>query len=213
MSSPALVSLPPVPAKHRRYLRNYIIDKRLQLRYIAAVSLASAAICALLGWMIWAQRAQASQTIRRSLVEAADFVGPTQQAEILQHLTGSDTTVLLRMALVCGGLIVVLSGVLVVMTHKAAGPLFVIGSYFDKLASGRLPLVKNLRRGDEFKTFHRKFRDMCNALRARAEQDADLYSAFIAACVAAGVDESGALGHSLEELRKQRREKEESLEG
>ena len=213
MSSSALAPVPPLPLKHRRYLRNYIIDKRLQLRYIAVVSLASGAICALLGWMIWSQRAQASQTIRRSLVEAADFIGPTQQAEILQHLTGSDTTVLLRMGLVCFGLIVVLSGVLVVMTHKAAGPLFVIGSHFDKLASGRLPLVKNLRRGDEFKTFHKKFRDMCNALRMRAEQDADVYAAFLAACAAAGVDESGALGHSLDELRKQKREKEESLEG
>jgi hypothetical protein len=118
-----------------------------------------------------------------------------------------------RMGLVCGGLIIVLSGVLLVMTHKAAGPLYVIGSYFDTLASGRLPLVKNLRRGDEFKTFHKKFRDMCNALRGRAEQDAELYSAFLAACTAAGVDESGAVGHSLDELRKQRREKEESLEG
>ena len=212
-NSDDFVPMPPMPVKHRRYLRNYIIDKRLQLRYIAVVSLLSAAISGLLGWMIWSQRAQASQTIRRSLVEAADFVGPSQQAEILQHLTGSDTTVLLRMALVCGALILVLSGVLVVMTHKVAGPLYVIGGYFDKLAAGRVPLVHNLRRGDEFKSFHRKFKDMCNALRFRAEEDATIYGAFLTACAEARIDESGAVGHSLEELRRQKREKEESLHG
>src|SRR5262249_44450275 len=157
LDSQDLAPVVPPPLKHKRYLRNYIIDKRLQLRYIAVVPLASAAICTPLGYMIWAQRAQASQTIRRSLAQAADFIGPSQQAEILAHLAGSDTTVLVRMALVCGALILVLSGVLVVMTHKAAGPLYVIGGYFDKLFAGKLPLVHNLRRGDEFKTFHKKF--------------------------------------------------------
>ena len=210
---PEAAPLSPLPAKHRRYLRHYIIDKRLQLRYIAIVSLLSAAISTLLGWLIWSQRAQASQTIRNSLLQAGDFIGPTQQAEILQHLTGSDTTVLVRMGLVCGALIIVLSAVLLVMTHKVAGPLYVIGNYFDKLASGRLPLVHNLRRGDEFKTFHKKFKDMCNALRVRAEEDAEIYGLFLAACAQAKVDESGALGHGLEEMRRSKKEKEESLLG
>lgn len=210
---PELAPLSSMPVKHRRYLRHYIIDKRLQLRYIAIVSLLSAAISTLLGWLIWSQRAQASQTIRNSLLQAGDFVGPSQQAEILQHLAGSDTTVLVRMGLVCGALIIVLSAVLLVMTHKVAGPLYVIGNYFDKLANGRLPLVHNLRRGDEFKTFHKKFKDMCNALRVRAEEDSEIYGLFLAECGQAKVDESGALGHGLEEMRKSKREKEDSLLG
>src|SRR5262249_31770693 len=147
---------------------NYIIDKRLQLRYIAGVSLLSAAISALLGWIIWTQRTQASRTIIRSL-EVVDWLEADQKTEIVSHLTGSDFSVLVRMGLVCGGLILVLSLFLVVMTHKAAGPLHVIGAYFDELAAGKLPVVHNLRRGDEFKVFHKKFKDMCNALRRRAE--------------------------------------------
>jgi hypothetical protein len=200
----------PLPVRHRRHLRNYIIDKNLQLRYIGFVSLLSAAISALLGYLIWSQRSQASGTIIRSL-DAVDWIDREQKAEIIAHLTGSDLTVLLRMGLVCAGLIVVLSAVLVVMTHKAAGPLYVIGGYFDQLAAGRLPLVHNLRRGDEFKVFHKKFKDMCNALRGRAEEDMEAYARFLAACAAAKVDESGAVGHSLEELRRLRREKEASL--
>jgi hypothetical protein len=209
-TSAAPLSLAPV--KHRRHLRNYIVDSRLQLRYIGVVSLLSAAISTLLGWIIWSQRSQASRTIIRSL-EAVDWLGPEQKADIVQHLTGSDLTVLLRMGLVCGGLIVILSLCLVVMTHKVAGPLYVIGNYFDALAAGRLPLVHNLRRGDEFQSFHKKFKDMCNALRVRAEQDIEIAGAFLRACKAANVDESGAVGHGLEDLRRRVREKEASLLG
>ena len=199
-------------ADHRRHLRNYIIDKRLQLRYIGVVSLLSAAISALLGWLIWSQRTQASRTIIRSL-EAVDWIDADEKAAIVQHLTGSDLTVLLRMGLVCAGLIIVLSLFLVIMTHKVAGPLVMIGHSFDQLAAGRLPLVHNLRRGDEFQAFHKKFKDMCNALRRRAEEDGAIMSAFVEACAAANVDESGALGHALEELRRRQREKEASLAG
>lgn len=196
--------------KHRRYLRNYIVDKSLQLRYIGIVTLISAAIATLLGWMIYSQRNQASRTIIRSL-ETADFLGTEQKAEIVQHLASSDSSVILRMGLVCAGLIVVLSLFLVVMTHKAAGPLHVIGNYFDKLAAGKLPFVHNLRRGDEFKVFHKKFKDMCNVLRQRAEEDIDAAEGFLVACARARVDESGELGHALEELRKLKKEKEASL--
>ena len=201
-----------VPEKHKRYLRNYIIDKGLQLRYIAVVTLLSAALSALLGWLIYSQRSQASDTIVRSL-ETADFLGAEQKAEIVRHLASSDLSVVTRMGLVCLGLIVVLSLFLVVITHKVAGPLHVIGNYFDRLAAGKLPLVHNLRRGDELKVFHKKFKDMCNALRYRAEQDIELGDRFVAACEAARVDESGALGHALEDLRKLSREKEASLSG
>ena len=197
---------------HKRYLRNYIIDKRLQLRYIAVVSLLSAALSALLGWLIWSQRSRASRTIVHSL-ESADFLGAEQKAEIVRHLASSDLSVVLRMGLVCLGLIVVMSIFLVVITHKVAGPLHVIGLYFDRLAAGSLPFVHNLRRGDELKVFHKKFKDMCNALRHRAEQDIDAIDRFAAACAEARVDESGALGHALEDLRKLSREKQGSLTG
>lgn len=196
----------------RRRLRNYIIDTRLQLRYIGMVTLVSAVISALLGYLIWMQRSQASRTIVHSL-ESVDFLGVQQKAEIVQHLRHSDASVLLRMGLVCGGLIIVLSMFLVVMTHKVAGPLHVIGNYLDRLTSGRLPLVHNLRHGDEFRVFHKKFKDMCNALRARAETDVDAGRAFVAACRGAGVDESGALGHALEELSQMNKDKEASLSG
>ncbi len=210
MASEAHAAQPPAPERHKRYLRHYIIDRRLQLRYIGVVSLLSAALSTLLGYLIWRQRSQASHTLVHSL-EGADFLGAEQKAEIVRHLASSDLTVVLRMGLVCAGLIVILSLFLVVMTHKVAGPLHVVAGYLDRLTAGSLPLVHNLRRGDELQTFHKKFKDMCNALRHRAEEDIAAIDGFVHACAAARVDESGAVGHALEDLRKLQREKEAAL--
>lgn len=202
---PELAPLSTAPVPHRRHLRNYIIDKRLQFRYIGAVSLLSAAISGLLGWLIWSQRNQASRTIARSL-ETVDWLPPEQKTEILHHLAGADLSVLLRMGLVCAGLIVVLSMFLLVMTHKVAGPLHMMSAAFDALAAGKLPVVHNLRRGDEFRVFHKKFSEMCNALRGRAEADAAVYESFLTACRAAAVELEG-----LDELERLAHEKAASL--
>jgi hypothetical protein len=212
LAEPDKPPTPFAPVRHKRYLRNYIIDSRLQLRYIGAVTLISAMISALLGWLIMSQRQHASRAIVRSL-ENADFLGVGHKAEIVQYLAKDDSSVLLVMGLVCAGLIVVLSMFLVVMTHKVAGPLHVIGNYLDHLTSGRLPLVHNLRHGDELQVFHKKFKDMCNALRLRAEQDIDASQAFLRACRDAKVDEAGALGHALEEVAGMVKEKETGLQG
>lgn len=194
-----------------RKLSNYLLNKSLQLRYVAFVTVMSAVISGALGYLIWRQEADASNYVLQA------FDAFTKDAElrgaISDRLQSGDDRLILEMAAAGLGLVVVLFLYLVVMTHKVAGPLYVIGNYFDKLANGRLPLVHNLRRGDEFKTFHKKFKDMCNALRVRAEEDSEIYGLFLAQCAQAKVDESGALGHGLEEMRKSKREKEDSLLG
>jgi methyl-accepting chemotaxis protein len=199
------------PVKHRRYIKNYIIDKDLQLRYIGAVTLISAAISSLLGYLIWIQRSEASQTIIQS-VNATDWVDPGLRSEIISQLHGSDIFVVLRMAGVCVGLIVVLSMFLIVMTHKVAGPLYKIGMHFDQIKDGKLPVMRDLRRGDEFQDFFKKFKGMIETLRVRTQADVEALDTFLRACDAAGASGQGELGHGLDELKKLKKEKESSLE-
>ena len=75
------------------------------------------------------------------------------------------------MALVCAALIVVLSAVLVVMTHKVAGPLFKVSMYFDRMSDGKLGVVTPLRQGDMLQDFYANFKDMHDAVRVRANAD------------------------------------------
>jgi hypothetical protein len=60
----------------------------------------------------------------------------------------------------------------VVITHRVAGPVFVMGHYLRVLAEGRFPRMRTLRRSDELKTFFRTFIDAVEALKARESRHA-----------------------------------------
>jgi methyl-accepting chemotaxis protein len=197
--------------KHRRFLRNYLLDSKLQLRYIGFVTLLSLVICAVLGSFIWYQRSYATQIIVDTL-NSADWIEPGLKEQIAGTLEGSDLTMIFKMAGVCIGLIVILSVFLVVMTHKVAGPLYKVGLYFEKIKEGKLPEIRDLRKGDEFQEFFRHFKKMCETMRERAESDVAVYQRFLAAVEKAKVPMDGDLGHSIDELGKAAKGKEDALE-
>jgi methyl-accepting chemotaxis protein len=209
-SGPELAPESAAPVKHKRYIRNYLVDRKLQLRYIGVVSLLSAAICTLLGYLIFSQQRSASQMIIDSM-KAADWIPPEVQAETIQHLHSSDLTGIAVMAGVCVGLIMVLSMFLTVMTHKVAGPLFKISMYFDQIKEGKLPKLQDLRKGDEFQDFFKKFKRMTETLRDKTESDLRAYTAFVGACESAGVPAAGELGHGIDELKKLKKDREAAL--
>lgn len=200
-----------VPAgKPKRHLRNYILDKKLQLSYVLFVALLSAAIAGTLGYFLYHQESYASNTISKSL-DDVDFLDADDKALIRNGLTKQDTNEVLVMLVVGLGLVTVLTGYLIIMTHKVAGPLFKIGLYFDRMRDGKLPKVHALRKGDHLRDFFHSFQQMDEALRQRAEAEIELYQRFLKECEAAGVPSSGEVGHRLDELRSLAKDKEQSL--
>jgi methyl-accepting chemotaxis protein len=197
--------------KHRRFLRNYLLDKKLQLRYIGFVTALSLVICAVLGYFIWYQRSYATDIIVETL-SSSEWIEPELREQIAGTLEGSDLTMIYKMVGVCVGLIVVLSFFLVIMTHKVAGPLYKVGLYFERIKEGKLPEIRDLRKGDEFQEFFRHFKKMCETMRDRAQGDLGAYAKFVAAMKKAKVPVEGDLGHSIEELEKLAKGKEDALE-
>ncbi len=172
MSDPtAATGLPsPVPrSRHQRKLSNYLLDKNLQLRYILLVTLLSAAISGALGYMIYDQSRLASESIERDLQVLT--VGDTSRQEFTSILAGKDQALIYEMVGLGLGLVVILSAYLVIMTHKVAGPLFKVSTYFEHMAEGRLGAVTPLRRGDMLQDFFGEFKTMHESLRARAQAD------------------------------------------
>src|SRR5687768_4694565 len=53
--------------KYKRKLSNYLLDKKLQLRYVLVVTILSGVIAGALGFMIYQQRRAASESIERDL--------------------------------------------------------------------------------------------------------------------------------------------------
>ncbi|MBP6628941.1 MAG: hypothetical protein KA297_05900 [Kofleriaceae bacterium] len=165
----------PVRPPYKRHLSNFLLDKRLQLRYVLLLTIVSAIISGALGYLIYRQEAAASEALAEGL---ATF---TTDTEISQNMRAGDRQLVVTMALVGVGLVVILSAYLVVMTHKVAGPLFKVSLYFDKMAAGRLGFVGNLRKGDMLVDFYGNFKEMHEAVRARFGADAEVMAALVSA--------------------------------
>ena len=190
-----------------RKLSNYLLNKSLQLRYVAFVTVMSAVISGALGYLIWRQEADASQYVLQA------FDAFTKDAElrgaISDRLQSGDDRLILTMAGAGLGLVVVLFLYLVVMTHKVAGPLYKVSRYFDEMAAGKLGNVWSLRKGDMLQDFYDKLKELHGAVRKRHQEDNEAYKKFLAACESAGIGDGGALGREVGELRAhlERREK------
>ena len=154
--------------KYKRKLANYLLDKKLQLRYVLLVTILSTVISGALGFMIYQQTTDSSDSIKKDLVA---FNEQDLQQGISGNLDDVDRKLVYEMVGFGAGLILILSAYLVIMTHKVAGPLFKVSIYFDRMAEGRLGRVTALRRGDMLVDFYTNFTEAHEALRARAQAD------------------------------------------
>jgi nitrogen fixation/metabolism regulation signal transduction histidine kinase len=85
--SPAASTKPP---KYKRRLSNYLLDKKLQLRYVLVVTILSGVIAGALGTMIYQQNSDASQSIEQDTQELSEKIRKgleKQQDEVNRQLT------------------------------------------------------------------------------------------------------------------------------
>lgn len=189
MSDPtaATPSAGPRP-KYKRKLSNFLLDKKLQLRYVIVVTLLSGMIAGALGTLIFQQQSESTESIERDL-EVLMAGGNADSADV-QNITSDyedeDRMLVYKMIAIGVGLVVILSLFLVVMTHKVAGPLFKTSMYFDRMAEGRLGVVTPLRQGDMLQDFFTHFKDAHDAVRARAIADVDAMAAAVSTLRDAG---------------------------
>jgi methyl-accepting chemotaxis protein len=199
LSSPA-----PPSSRHQRKLSNYLLDKNLQLRYILLVTILSALISGVLGYMIYAQSRLSSASIERDLQVVLTPADGSRQ-EFTSDLAGKDQALIYEMATLGLALVVILSAYLVIMTHKVAGPLFKVSQYFEQMAEGRLVTVTPLRRGDMLQDFFGDFKSMHESLRARSQADVATMERALGALRDAMADGDaggrGKLGDALEALQ------------
>ena len=134
--------------------RRYLVDRGFQLKYALLMALAGLVVAAVFG--VWLHQAHVQATAllspdaeTRALVERSDRL-----------LLGAFVAIALLLAAALG-----LLGV--VITHRVAGPVFVMGHYLQVLAQGRFPRMRTLRRSDELKTFFHTFIDAVDAMKVR----------------------------------------------
>jgi hypothetical protein len=190
--------------RHHRKISNYLIDKRLQLRYVLVVLFVSLVISGTLGYLIYQQEHRATEDLVAGLndltsedPELADY-----QRETAADIAHRDRNLALQMLGVGLGLTVIAGGYLVLMTHKVAGPLHKIGTYMHDMAGGRMHEIMPLRKGDMLQDFYLQFREMHHTVRDRLKGDADAMARFHAACTGPACELSPSARDELEELRR-----------
>ena len=197
---------PPAGGAKRQYKRrwsNYLLDKKLQLRYVLLVTILSAIISGSLGYLIYQQEHRASEDIAASLAERAKEDPENYadlQKEAVSDMASRDEALVLKMVGTGIGLVVILSLYLVLMTHKVAGPLRKVSNYFDEMSVGRVGPVWGLRRGDMLQDFFASFKEMHDAVRERLQADTAAMAKVTEAYKAAGISRTGELGDAIDAL-------------
>jgi len=127
------------------------------------VVIISSAISAGLGVLLYQAHRESSQV--------ASLDDPDLDGALRQELLQEDRRVLVYLVAFLGGLVLCLTGLGIVATHKIAGPAYAMKRKLGDIADGHLPVIRALRRGDELKEVADELRRMAQALRQREEAE------------------------------------------
>ena len=138
---------------------------------------------------------------------------PATAQELQGQFANSDRIVL--WGIIGFGIVLVLSisAVGILITHKVVGPLYKISSLFARVRDNRMmPAPAGLRKGDELQEFYSGFREMHEAVRERVVEDVKIVGGAVAAIEGSGAAGTPAVQRALDELRQLKKRKEDSLE-
>ena len=197
MEPTADMSEPAGDAKPKRHIRNYLLDKHFQLRWVLRVVFVASIIVAVMGYFLYRTVGDATEQMLAQKLGDPILTKDAQEAYILQ--AGKDKREVV-MGLV-GGLVllVVLLGVLtIVATHKIAGPVYKMRRLFSSIDGHNLQLWAKLRRADDLQEAFLDFDNMLRRIREHRQEDTEKLEA-IRALLAEGKDD-GQILRQLEEI-------------
>lgn len=182
------------PSAPRLGRRTYVVDRRFQYKYTALLAVLGAVISLVFGAMMYLAHSEALQHAVGDAPLPAEVAD--QNATLIWLIVG--ITVLMGAALAFFGLLI---------THRVAGPVYVMSHYVDVLSRGRYPILRPLRKGDELKDFFERFQGAIESLRVREAQEADVLADAVDALEPlATSEETKKLLESLREMHDRKRD-------
>lgn len=169
----------PAPnAVRKRRVRNYLINTKLQLRFASWLLAVAATISIVLGWVLWRSYAETSRVVALMDPEVADSLAAAFASE--------DRARMVWLAAALAVVLVCLLGFAVVMTHRIAGPAFVLARTCRQVADGNLERPRPLRERDMLVELGDDVAHMVDALRDRDQDERDRIQAAITRLADAG---------------------------
>jgi hypothetical protein len=147
----------------KRRVRNYLLDTGLQLKLASYLVAVATALSVGLGWLLWSAYRETSRVIALGDPEAGDSIARALAAEDRGRIVL--VAVALALVLVC------LLAAAVVITHRIAGPAFVLKRTCRQIADGSLARPRPLRDHDLLVDLAEAVGAMVDALRGREAAD------------------------------------------
>ena len=173
--------------RNKRSVKGLLIDRRFQLKYTLIVVFMAVTISTVLGVLLMSKVTEATQlainsargmaALREQLVvptgNAASIIPEIEKglAEAEKALMDRDREVMVYLIVCLVGLVLALTLLGIFVTHKVAGPLFVMSRYLTQIGAGNLRDVRHLRKGDELLEFFNTFERTLRALQERHRSD------------------------------------------
>ncbi len=178
----------------KRRVRNYLLDTSLQLRLASYLVAVATALSLGLGWLLWQAYRETSRVIALGAPDGGETLG--------QALASEDRWRIVLVALALILILVCLLGAAVVVTHRIAGPAFVIGRTARAVADGVLARPRPLRSHDLLVDLADDVAVMVEALRDREGKERELVERAVASLrdPATGAAERTAALGQLERL-------------
>lgn len=153
--------------RKKRRLSNLLLNRRFQLKYCFMLVGVSSIISVALGWFLVQQMRENSRMLQLEAELDQAFQAQLAAADARNVLVMVGAFVLFNVLLFFLG---------VFITHRMAGPIFVFRRYLLALSEGRVPVIRQLRRGDEFRELHEALQAACDGIQERTEGDITLLS-------------------------------------
>ncbi|MFT3922551.1 MAG: hypothetical protein QM778_08455 [Myxococcales bacterium] len=159
-------SVRPAAGAPKRKLRNYLLDKRFQLKYTGMVVGVTLIVASILGALAYRESQGQTEAMQVQLAMQPDL-DPQAVASLEAFGKQRDQQILVGIVGGIAALVIALALTGIVVTHKMVGPAYKMRLLLARVAAGHLRVDGGLRKGDELQDVFNAFNDMVNTLRSR----------------------------------------------
>ena len=189
--------------KTQRRMRNYLIDRRFQLKYTGMVLLVTVSVASGLGYVAYRFSQGQTEALTAQIMAQPDL-GADTASDLEQFAQQEDRKI--RNAILAGVLFltIALGFTGIIVTHRVVGPVYRMRRLFQHVGDGKLEITTGIRKGDELQELYHSFADMVESLRDQRAEEIEQLEQTLIKMEAAGVQSAyiTELRAVLERIRK-----------
>jgi HAMP domain-containing protein len=189
--------------KKQRKIRNYLLDRRFQLKYTGMVLLVTVSVASGLGYVAY-RFSQGQTEALTAHIAAQPDLGSDTATDLEEFAQQADREI--RNRIIAGVLLLTLALGLtgIMVTHRVVGPTYRMKRLFAHVADGRFEVNTGIRKGDELQELYHSFAEMVESLRDRRAEEIEQLEETLSKMEAAGVQSAyiTELRAVLERIRK-----------